>query len=149
MDWLGIGVLIIGIAFAVLVIFLLKPISKLSSVLASLQETTDRLPTVLGDVTHQATEVLQTGNSTLENVNVQVNEISPLFHIVGDAGEASRKFTSEALNKVNTFKKKTAGAKDFTKRERYEGVYGLLSFLYFLSQRKKELKEAVPVPKAK
>ncbi|NYF25444.1 DUF948 domain-containing protein [Sporosarcina sp. JAI121] len=147
MDWLGIGVLIIGIAFAVLVIFLLKPIKKLSDVLASLQQTTDLLPEVLDDVTHQASDILQTSNATLGNVNEQVNEISPLFHIVGDAGEASRKLTSAALDKTNTLKEQTGSAKEFVRREKYEGIYGLLSFVFFLSQRRKEIKETIPVTK--
>lgn len=148
MDWVGIGVLIIGIAFAVLVIFLLKPLKKLSDVLESLQQTTDRLPEVLDDMTHQASDILQTSNTTLVNVNEQVNEISPLFHIVGDAGEASRKLTSAALDKANTLKQQTGSANEFVRREKYEGIYGLLSFLFFLSQRRKEIKETIPVPKS-
>lgn len=69
MDWLGIGVLIIGIAFAILVIYLLKPIKKLASVLGSLQQTTDRLPKVLDDVTSQATTVLQAIRHSLTSIN--------------------------------------------------------------------------------
>ena len=148
MDWLGIGVLIIGIAFAVLVIFLLKPIKKLADVLKSLQQTTDRLPKVLDDVANQTSVILQTSNVTLGNVNEQVNEISPLFHVLGDAGEASRKLTSAALDKANTLKQQTGSAEEFVRREKYEGIYGLLSFLYFLFQRRKEIKETVPVIKS-
>ncbi len=147
MDWLGIGVLIIGIAFAVLVIFLLKPISTLSDVLKSLQQTTDRLPEVLDDVTTQASTVLQTSNATLGNVNEQVSEISPLFHIVGDAGKAAEKLTAAALNKTTTLKQQTDDAKKFVKHEKYEGVYGLLSFLFYLSQKRQEIQETIPKTK--
>lgn len=147
MDWLGIGVLIIGIAFAVLVIFLLKPISKLSGVLKSLQLTTDRLPEVLDVVTTQASTVLQASNATLGSVNEQVREISPLFHAVGDAGKAAEKITAAALNKTTTLKQQTDGAKEFVKYEKYEGFYGLLSFLFFLSQKRNEIQETVPETK--
>jgi uncharacterized protein YoxC len=107
------------------------------------------LPEVLDDVTHQASDILQTSNATLGNVNEQVNEISPLFHIVGDAGEASRKLTSAALAKTNVLKQQTGSAKEFVRREKYEGIYGLLSFLFFLSQKRKEIEETIPVTKSK
>ncbi len=144
MDWLGIGVLIIGITFAILVIILVKPINKLASVLDSLQQTTDRLPKVLDDVTSQATTALQASNATLGNVNKQVSEISPLFHIIGDAGKEAEKFTSYALDKTTTLKQQTNSAKEFVKSKKYEGIFGLLSFLFFLSQKRQEISETMP-----
>jgi len=148
MDWLGIGVLIIGIAFAILVIFLLKPIHKLASVLGSLQQTTDLLPKVLDDVTSQATTVLQAGNTTLANVNQQVTEISPVFHIIGDVGKEAEKFTSAALVKTTSLKQQTPGAKEFVTSKKYEGIFGLLSFCFFLSQKKHEISEKTPKMKS-
>ncbi len=147
MDWLGIGVLIIGIVFAILVIFLLKPINKLASVLGSLQQTTDRLPKVLDDVTSQASIVLQASNATLGNVNKQVAEITPLFHIIGVAGKDAEKLTSAALDKTATLKQQTAGAKEFVTSKKYEGIFGLLSFLFFLSQKRNELSDTIPKTK--
>lgn len=144
MDWLGIGVLIIGIAFAVLVIYLLKPIKKLASVLGSLQQTTDRLPKVLDDVTSQATTVLQASNTTLANVNQQVTDISPVFHIIGEVGKEAEKFTSAALDKTTSLKQQTTGAKEFVTSKKYEGIFGLLSFLFFLSQKRHEISEKMP-----
>ncbi|MEK4404458.1 DUF948 domain-containing protein [Sporosarcina sp. FSL K6-6792] len=148
MDWLGIGVLIIGIAFAILVIYLLKPIKELASVLGSLQQTTDRLPKVLDDVTSQATTVLQTSNTTLANVNQQVTDISPVFHIIGDVGKEAEKFTSVALEKTTSLKQQTTGAKEFVTSKKYEGIFGLLSFLFFLSQKRHEISEKMPKTKS-
>ena len=148
MDWLGIGVLIIGITFAILVIFLLKPINKLASILESLQKTTDHLPKVLDDVTSQASTVLQASNATLGNVNEQVSEISPLFHIVGEAGKAAEKLTSATLDKTTTLKQQTNGAKEFVTSKKYEGIFGLLSFLFFLSQKRQEISETMPKTKS-
>ena len=147
MDWLGIGVLIIGIAFAILVIVLMKPISKLSNVLGSVQVSTDRLPEQVDTLVKQVTGALHTYNSTIENVNNQVHEISPVFQIVGDAGEASRAFTSSALSKVTTLKQRTGTAKNFSTNEKYEGIYGLVSFIFFMSQRKKEFEDTLPTNK--
>ena len=144
MDWLGIGVLIIGIAFLILVIVLIKPLGKLTTVLEDVQKTTDRLPNTLTDVTGQATTVLQTGNKTIENVNDKVNQMSPLFQIVGDVGQASREFTSAAVDKTIEFKQHTSEAHALSQRNKYEGFYGLLSLVYYLVQRKSELKKAIP-----
>lgn len=149
MDWLGIGVLLIGIAFLVLVIFLLKPLSKLSDVLESVQKTTDQLPETLTDITGQAATVLHTSNETIGNVNNQVKEISPIFQIAGDVGVAARELSSATLDKTMTFKQNTSGAKDLSQRKKYAGLYGLLSILFYFSQKKDEIKRALPNPKLK
>ncbi|MFS0687655.1 DUF948 domain-containing protein [Sporosarcina sp. 179-K 8C2 HS] len=136
MDWLGIGVLIIGIAFAFLTLLLIKPLRKLTDTLDGVRQTTDRLPLLVDDLSKHTTEVMQSSNETIANVNNQVKEVSPLFHIIGDTGEATRKLTLAALEKTNEIKTNTSHASDFTKREKYEGIYGILSFIFYLSQRK-------------
>ncbi|MEK3934587.1 DUF948 domain-containing protein [Sporosarcina sp. FSL W7-1349] len=145
MDWMGIGVLLIGIAFVVLVILLIKPLNKAADLLEGLQETTDRLPDVVDDVSAQATDMLQTSNATLDQVNSQVHSLNPFFHIVGDTGKAARTLSLSALEKTNLLKAQTASAMEYSKREKYEGLYGILSFLFFLSQRRKEMKEIAEI----
>lgn len=136
MDWLGIGVLIIGIAFAVLILLLIKPIRKLTETLDRFKQATDRLPQMVDDLSNQTTEVLKSSNATIANVNEQVKEVSPFFHIIGDTGEATRKLTLSALGKTNALKTRTYDASDFTRREKYEGIYGILSFIFYLTERK-------------
>ena len=143
MDWLGIGVLIIGIAFAALVIILIKPLSKLTNVLEDLKKTSTRLPAIVDDGAHQANEAFGKVNDTLANVNEQVKSINPVFHIVKDVGEASQKLTSVALEKTIAMKESTSEAKAFTNRKKYQGLYGVLSFVFYLSQEKDNLKNAV------
>lgn len=147
MDWMGIGVLVIGIAFAVLVVILIKPLKNLGDVMENLKQTTEKLPNVMDDVTGQAQLVLNTSNETIGNVNQQVNEISPLFKIVGDTGEAAHSLTQSALSKTNTLKENTANAANLTRREKYQGLYGFLSFLFYLQQNKKEVKAEAEVLK--
>lgn len=149
MDWLGFGILIIGIAFAALVIILIKPLGKLTNILEGLQKTTDRLPSVLDDGANQAHEAFGKVNDTLADVNEQVKAINPVFHIVRDAGEASLQLTSVALEKTMAMKKNTSEAKAFTDRKKYQGLYGILSFIFYLSQRKKDLKNAFAESNAK
>lgn len=144
MDWLGIGVLVIGVALLILVIILIKPLSKLAGVFESLQKTTDALPKTLTDITGQTTEIMHTTNKTISNVNKQVNEFQPLFEIVGDVGQASRHLTSVAVAKTMTLKEDTTAASNFTQQKQYQGLYGLASMLFFFSQKRKEMKNSLP-----
>lgn len=143
MGLLEIGVLIIGIAFMVLVLFLIKPIKKLTDVLENLKKTTEKLPESFVTITDQTTSVLQEGNKTIENVNDQVKELRPIFEIVGDVGEASQELTNNTLQKAIAFKKRTSEAVEFTNRKQYEGLFGFLSLIYYLSQNKKTLKDKI------
>ena len=147
MDWLGIGVLIIGVALLILVIFLIKPLNKLAGVLDNLQQTTDSLPNILTEITGQTTTILHTGNETIGNVNNQVKGFQPLFEIVRDVGEASQQLTATALEKTMSLKQNTSAATEFLQRKRYEGLFGLLSVFFYLSQRKKDIKNALPESK--
>lgn len=141
MDWLGFGVLIIGIAFSVLVVILIKPLNKLTVVLEGLEKTTDRLPTALDDGVTQAHKAFQNVNDTLAEVNEQVKSVQPVFHIIKDAGEASQQLTAVAVEKTMSFKQKTSAAEAFTTQKRYQGLYGILSFVFYLSRRKKDLQK--------
>ncbi len=147
MDWLGIGVLVIGVALLILVFILIKPLNKLAGVFESLQKTTDALPKTLTDITGQTTEIMKTSNQTIANVNNQVNEFQPLFEIVGDVGQASRNLTSVAVAKTMLLKEDTSAASEFTKEKQYQGLYGLASMLFYFSQKRKEMKNAIPKQK--
>ena len=147
MDWLGIGVLIIGIALLILVIVLIRPLNKLAGLLGNLQQTTDNFPKILTEITGQTTTILHTGNETIENVNNQVKEFQPLFKIVGDVGEASQQLTATALEKTITLKQNTSAANELSHRKKYEGLFGLLSVIFYLSEKKKDIKDAIPESK--
>ena len=143
MGLLEIGVLIIGIAFAVLVLFLIKPIKKLTDVLEDLKKTTEKLPESFINVTEQTTALLQEGNKTIVQLNDQVKELRPIFEIVGDVGEASQELTNSTLKKTIALKQRTSEAADFSHQKQYEGLFGLLSMIYYLSENKKILKESI------
>ena len=143
MGLLEIGVLIIGVAFAVLVLFLIKPIKKMTDVLEDLKKTTEKLPESFVKITEQTTAVLQEGNKTIEQVNVQVKELRPIFEIVGNVGEASQELTNSTLKKTIALKQRTSDAVEFSHRKQYEGLFGLLSMIYYLSENKKILKETI------
>ncbi|WP_087975105.1 DUF948 domain-containing protein [Oceanobacillus rekensis] len=141
MIWVGIGLIIIGIAFMALVVFLIKPLSNLASVFSSLQKTTDELPKTVEDLTSQTTKTLDTSVDTLHQVNNQIKELSPLFHIVGDAGRATNQLTSSMVNAVDDMKVNTQAGNDFATRKNLEGLYGALTLGYMLFQKNQEIKE--------
>lgn len=125
MDWLGIGVTVIGVAFLVLVIVLIKPLNKLAGVLGGLQTTTDNLPTQVDEMMSQAKDALQTGNDTLSQINTQIKELSPIFHTIGDAGRATNHLSTSIADKVMNVKTDTAEGRSFITKHDLEGLYGL------------------------
>ncbi|ASN03643.1 DUF948 domain-containing protein [Virgibacillus necropolis] len=143
MDWLGIGVLVIGVAFAVLVLVLIKPLNNLSNLFFSVQKTTDELPHNINLITDQTKNTLQASTETLTKVNNQVKELSPLFSIIGDAGRGTQKLSSSLVDATTSMKTGTEDGKKFTERHNLEGLYGALTLSYYLFQRKKALKVRV------
>ncbi|WP_010652001.1 DUF948 domain-containing protein [Oceanobacillus massiliensis] len=141
MIWIGIGLIIIGIGFIGLVVFLIKPLNNLAAVFRSLQKTTDELPKTVEDITSQTTKALGTGVETLHQVNSQVKELSPVFHIVGDAGRTTNQLSSSMVNAVDDMKVSTQNANEFTSRKNLKGLYGALTLGYFLFQKSKEMKK--------
>lgn len=149
MDWLGIGVLIIGVALFILVLVLISPLAKLATVLDSVKKSTDRLPKILEDNATEANNALKNVNTTLENVNEQINAVHPLFHIVEDAGLASRQVSAKWLDQATALKEQSSEASAFAERQKYEGLYGVLSFGFYLFQNKEAFTEAVEQSKEK
>ena len=138
MDWLGIGVLVIGVAFLVLVILLIKPLMKLAGVFDNLQKTTNGLPETVDGVTSEAKKAISAGTETLQQINTQIKELSPLFYIVGDAGRAANNLSSSMVEAVTKMEAKTEAANDFTHRKNLEGLYGALTLGYFIFQKSRE-----------
>jgi len=143
MDWLGIGVLLLGVAFMVLVIMLIKPLKKISILLENVEKTTKQLPDSFVSITDQIISILKEGNDTIINVNNQVKELRPVFEIVNSIGVASQELTKDALEKTMALKQKTNQAASFTHQKQYEGLFGLLSLFYYISQKKNQLKASL------
>lgn len=136
MDWIGIGVIIIGVAFLALVIFLIKPLKNLTELFASLQKTTDELPDQVADITNEATNAISAGRDAIKQVNQQMNELSPLFQLIGDMGNSTRGLSS-SLIKVNATMKEKAEKGSVIERNNLEWMYGIMSLGYCIFQRKK------------
>ncbi|MGR9048170.1 DUF948 domain-containing protein [Halobacillus faecis] len=142
MDFLGIGVLIIGIAFAIVSIFLIKALNNLAGVLGGVKKTVDQLPEQLDSVMKETTGVLHHSNDTLADVNEKIRALSPLFYIVGDIGESSRKLTSSLVDMTYSLKQTTHEGEQKINEEGWRGVYGALALTYYFSQKRKAMKAA-------
>lgn len=142
MDWLGIGVLIIGVALLILVFVLISPLAKLSTILDGVRKSTEKIPEILDDNATEAHTVLKNVNVTLENVNKQINAVHPLFRIVEDVGLAAREVSLKWLNKTNTLKEQSSETQSLTEHQTYKGLYGVLSFIFYLFRNKEGLTKA-------
>ncbi|TGB02882.1 DUF948 domain-containing protein [Halobacillus salinus] len=140
MDWLGIGVFIIGIAFAIVSIFLIKALNNLANVLKGVTKTVDQLPGQLDSVMSETSNVLHNSNDTLADVNEKIRALSPLFYIVGDIGESSRKLTSSLVDMTYSMKSTTREGEQRVNEEGWRGIYGALALTYYFVQKRSALK---------
>ena len=100
MVWIGIGLIIIGIALLGLVGIMIKPMMKAASVLSDVKKTTSTLPETVGGMTEQVNEALHTGVDMLQLINTQLKELTPIFYLVGDVGRATKQLSSNSLRPI-------------------------------------------------
>lgn len=137
----GIALLIIAIAFAVLVIFLARVLSNLTKTLNGVNETVDKLPEQLDQVMNQSELILHNSNETILDVNEKLHSLSPLFYIVGDAGEASRKLTSSLVDMTAGMKRSSTEGKGKVNEQALGGLYGSLALGYYMYQKRQAIKD--------
>ncbi|HLR63217.1 MAG TPA: DUF948 domain-containing protein [Lentibacillus sp.] len=134
MDWVGIGVIIIGLAMLGLVFLLIKPLKNLTEVLAGVQKTTNNLPNQVADIMTNLKTALSSANDTIKQLNEQLGKLVPIFQIIGNIGKSLQHLFS-IMTKINDdMQCKT----DNSLMERYhlEGIYGVMALGYGLYQRK-------------
>lgn len=146
MDLTGIGVLLIGIAFLLLAIFLAKVLNNFANVIDGVDKTVQKLPDQLDDILNETGNLIHYSNDTLTDVNEKLSELTPLFQIVGDVGQSTRNLSSSLVDVTASVKKKMDDpATDVpTQNKRLGGVYGSLALSYYLMKKRKELKKGTP-----
>jgi len=142
MTLVGVGVLLIGIAFLVLAIFLGSTLHNLAGVLGGIDKTVQQLPKQLDDVMKQTSNIIQESNHTLADVNEKMEQLSPLFYIVGDVGNATRKFTSSLVDVTDSMKEKSETGKELSEKNNLGGIYGSFALGYYWLKKRQQLKEA-------
>lgn len=141
MDLTGIGVLLIGIAFLVLAIFLARILNKVAGVLEGVDKTMEQLPKQLDNILDETGELIHNSNDTLADVNEKLGTLTPLFHIVGDVGESSRKLSSALVDVSKSATKKMGSADEEVQNKRLGGIYGSTALGYYLFRKRKESKK--------
>lgn len=138
MTLTGIGVLLIGIAFLILSIYLARVLNNTASILDGVSRTVEQLPDQLDDVLSETGQIIQSSNDTLADVNEKLGTLTPLFHIVGDIGESTRKLTSSVNDIAVSVKKKTDSIDEETRNKRIGGLYGSAALAFYAIRSNKE-----------
>lgn len=107
MSLTGIGVIFIGIAFLVLAVYLAWTLNNLANILRGIEKTVEHLPDQLDDMFRETGTLINNTNDTISDVNEKLKTLSPLFYIVSDVGEMSRKLTTPLAKFSVSRKKKT------------------------------------------
>lgn len=141
MDLTGIGVLLIGIAFLVLAIYLARILNKVAGVLEGVDKTMEQLPKQLDNILDETGELIHNSNDTLVDVNEKLGTLTPLFHIVGDVGESTRKLSSALVDVSKSATKKMGSADEEVQNKRLGGLYGSTALGYYLFQKRKASKK--------
>ncbi|MHA6253462.1 DUF948 domain-containing protein [Oceanobacillus sp. CAU 1775] len=140
MTLVGVGVLLIGIAFLILAIFLAATLQNLAGILGGIDKTVRRLPDQLDEVMSETSNIIRESNHTLADVNEKMSQLSPLFYIVGDVGNATRKFTSSLVDVTDSVKAKSETGKELTEKNNLGGIYGSFALGYYWLKRRQQLK---------
>lgn len=131
MDLTGFGVLLIGIAFLLLSVFLARVLNNTAKVFEGVRKTVERLPDQLDNVIKESEQLIQNSNDTLADVNVKLGALTPVFCIVGDVGESTSKFTSSIHDFTLSAKKKMDNADEETRNKRLGSLYGISALAYY------------------
>ncbi|WP_332380532.1 DUF948 domain-containing protein [Lactococcus cremoris] len=112
----NIALLIIAIAFAVLVVFLVIVLHKVSKVVEEANRTVKLVSSDVDVLLHQADGIMTKANTLLDDVNGKVATIDPLFTAFADLSESvsdinasSRKLVTR-LNRGSTKRKTTSAS---------------------------------------
>lgn len=137
MDWLGIGVFILSIGFAIMVFYLIPVFKNLSKTLGATADTITSTEKELEKITNETTVMLHTSNETLANVNDKLGKLDPLFDVMNDAGKSAHHFTSSLVRVIGTKAEKTSEGTEILDRHNLEGIMRGAAFIYYLTKRKK------------
>lgn len=141
MTLVGVGVLLIGIAFLILAIFLGATLNNLAGILGGIDKTVQNLPEQLDDVMKETSNIIRESNQTLADVNDKMSQLSPLFYIVGDVGTATRRFSSSLVDVTDSVKMKSETGKDLAEKKNLGGVYGSFALGYYWLKKRQQLKQ--------
>lgn len=141
MDYTGIGVLLIGIAFLILAIFLAKILNNIAKILGGVDKTVEQLPQQLDNMLDETGKLLHNGNNTLADVNEKLGTLTPYFHIVGDIGESTRRLSSALVDISQSAKDKSEAGDKEAQNKKMGRAFGSTVLGYYLFRKRKGLND--------
>ncbi|GEM_PF-1608847 len=138
MDWLGIGVLVIGVALFLGVLFLRPVLQRLADTLNNTAETVSTLNKSVGEITNETSLILYNTNETLVDLNKKIGKLNPLFDIVHDTGQAAHHLTATMAGFTSVKHDRATAALNYIDKKDLEGIMRGAAFIYYLRQVKKE-----------
>ncbi|MEF2292443.1 DUF948 domain-containing protein [Virgibacillus dokdonensis] len=109
---LEIGVLLIGIAFFIAAIFVSYALNNLAGVLRGVEKTVEQVPEQMNAMVTETTGLIKESNHTLEDINDKMKQLSPLFYVVGDVGNVTRKFSASLVKVTESVNEKSENTAD-------------------------------------
>jgi uncharacterized protein YoxC len=142
MTLTGVGVLLIGVAFIVIAIFVAHVLNNLAGVLQGVEKTVNQFPKQMDDILKETGNLIEESNHTLRDINDKMQQLSPMFYIMGDVGNVTRKFSSSLVDVTDSLKMKTGEANEVTKKNKLGGAYGSFALGYYWLQKRRQQKKA-------
>src|SRR5699024_12415543 len=97
----------------------------------------------LNTITNKTSENTNQTNKTLQDVNVKMAELTPMFQIIGNAGRASEELTYSLVNTTRSMKNTTEEGADITSRTGLKGISGGIACGYYIFKKRKALKDTI------
>ncbi|API92458.1 hypothetical protein J32TS6_42320 [Virgibacillus pantothenticus] len=139
---LEIGVLLIGIAFFIAAIFVSYALNNLAGVLRGVEKTVEQVPDQMNAMVKETTGLIKESNHTLEDINDKMKQLSPLFYVVGDVGNVTRKFSSSLVQVTESLKNKSDNGSDPMGKKKSGSLYGSFTTGYdWLKKRRQQKKQ--------
>ncbi|GAA0379905.1 DUF948 domain-containing protein [Bacillus horti] len=101
MDLIGISVAIIAIAFAALVIFLIKTLTSVRNTLDQVNQTMLEMKGQVDNLSTEATELIRSTNEITADIKNKTQKLDGIFHSIEDLGVASQQMTA-SIKQVST-----------------------------------------------
>ncbi|MBU9722830.1 MULTISPECIES: DUF948 domain-containing protein [Bacillaceae] len=139
MDWLGIGVFILSLGFAVGVISLIPVLNKLASTLGATAVTIEKTHKTIDDLTGETKLMLQQTNETIADLNNKMAKLDPLFQIVHDTGESAHHLTSSLVRITGAKADHVHTGTEILDRNKLQGLVRGAAFIYYLKQAKNQM----------
>ncbi|MFU0790821.1 DUF948 domain-containing protein [Cerasibacillus sp. JNUCC 74] len=137
---LEVGVLLIGVAFLVIAIFVSHVLNNLAGVLRGVEKTIEKLPDQMDSMVKETSGLIRESNNTLADINDKMKQLSPLFYVMNDVGNVTQKFSSSLVHVTETLKNKAETAKDELGKNK-GGLYGSFAMGYYWLKKRLQQKK--------